>query len=693
MPRAGGEFVGQVWVPTATAPAHPVTKAQLDEQRHDASHIVSGVLDPARIPVLPSQRQVVSAGGIANLTDEQQAQVGQGTVVTTTDGRRWVYTGAGSKTAEASYVELADITPEWAAITNKPATFAPTPSDVLAAVAGATAAAPADGDLPVIAGPSGTRRALGGLAALGAIWLGGAAGAVSRALGDKLADLPSLRDLGGLDDNETDNHDAILAALLWSATYGRPVHLFPTATGVYKSSYLSFYGRSGYTLILWPGTTLMMIDDATPHASNPFINISGGSPVSDCRLIVMPGATIARPGGYGDGEQRHLISIGNAVNVRLGGGGRLAGSGGDGVYIGLADSAAYPLGVTLDDLELDTHRRQGVSVTSGDRIVLRDLNVHDISGTGPSAAVDIEPNAGQAIGAVDIWNLRSRDCDGAALLVYPWAGNTGNGCQVRVNGLRSQGDAHGIRVGRSKDRTAEMVVHVRDAVIANPTVDAVMLDTLGQGLLVDIEATAVLDNGKPVVRTYRQSGYTDTVSGMPKKRLKLTIAGSSIGPLITDELLEGVAASASQQADESGDSLYALDNPASAVSLVQANVGFRGRITVANRRDDKTYAGSGTITRTDTYNATRLIRANFSSSGPSNTTLTIDENSFRAGNRIAIRNDGQYGAIIASSTGKLFLPGSAPTLQTSQIGARVTLEKNSSDNWEVSEMIGTWTVS
>lgn len=87
---------------------------------HDASKITSGVFDIARIPVLPSSVQITSSGGIGALTAAQQAEIGDGSIVTTTDGRRWVYTGAGSKTLEASYIELADITPEWTAVANKP---------------------------------------------------------------------------------------------------------------------------------------------------------------------------------------------------------------------------------------------------------------------------------------------------------------------------------------------------------------------------------------------------------------------------------------------------------------------------------------------------------------------------------------------------------------------------------------------
>ncbi len=92
---------------------------------HDASALVSGVLDPARIPVLPSQTTIISSGGLASLTAAQQAAILQGVIVTTTDGWRWVYTGSGDKTAQVSYIQLADITPEWTAIQNKPAAFPP----------------------------------------------------------------------------------------------------------------------------------------------------------------------------------------------------------------------------------------------------------------------------------------------------------------------------------------------------------------------------------------------------------------------------------------------------------------------------------------------------------------------------------------------------------------------------------------
>lgn len=98
--------------------------ASFPPSAHDASLITSGTIDPARIPVIASQIQVASAGDLTALTAQQQSTIGQGTVVTTTDGFRWVYKGSGSKTDPAFYIQLADITPDWSAIANKPTTIA-----------------------------------------------------------------------------------------------------------------------------------------------------------------------------------------------------------------------------------------------------------------------------------------------------------------------------------------------------------------------------------------------------------------------------------------------------------------------------------------------------------------------------------------------------------------------------------------
>jgi len=88
-----------------------------------AASRLDGMIDPARIPVLVGQTPVVSTGGIANLTAAQQNGVKAGTLVATTNGRRWVYSGSGAKNAEASYIEQGDVTPVWSVIADKPSFY------------------------------------------------------------------------------------------------------------------------------------------------------------------------------------------------------------------------------------------------------------------------------------------------------------------------------------------------------------------------------------------------------------------------------------------------------------------------------------------------------------------------------------------------------------------------------------------
>lgn len=75
--------------------------------------------------ISPGPNSVVAGAGIDSLTEPQQAFIVVGTLVTTSDGRRWIYSGTGSKTSESSYVELADLTPDWGSIGNRPSTFPP----------------------------------------------------------------------------------------------------------------------------------------------------------------------------------------------------------------------------------------------------------------------------------------------------------------------------------------------------------------------------------------------------------------------------------------------------------------------------------------------------------------------------------------------------------------------------------------
>jgi hypothetical protein len=99
--------------------------ASPSDHNHDASALTTGTLDVERIPVLPSQKQIMSSGELNFLTAEQEAEIGQGTIVTTVSGLRYVYKGTGDKKSVDSYIVLADVTPHWNSIFAKPTTFSP----------------------------------------------------------------------------------------------------------------------------------------------------------------------------------------------------------------------------------------------------------------------------------------------------------------------------------------------------------------------------------------------------------------------------------------------------------------------------------------------------------------------------------------------------------------------------------------
>jgi|GEM_PF-2364939 len=99
--------------------------SEFPPENHDAEKITTGTIDIARLPAALFAAPIVSSGGIADLDAGQQDNIRGGSSVVTSDGREWRYTGTGSKVLEASYVEMADRTPDWSVVANRPASYPP----------------------------------------------------------------------------------------------------------------------------------------------------------------------------------------------------------------------------------------------------------------------------------------------------------------------------------------------------------------------------------------------------------------------------------------------------------------------------------------------------------------------------------------------------------------------------------------
>jgi len=83
---------------------------------------------------------------------------------------------------------------------------------------------------------------------------------------------------------------------------------------------------------------------------------------------------------------------------------------GDCIYVG-----GKSRDVLIEKCTLDHGRRQGISVTKADSVVIRDCKISNVSGTRPEYAIDLEPNANDTVDNVLIDNVEVVNCEGGIL--------------------------------------------------------------------------------------------------------------------------------------------------------------------------------------------------------------------------------------------------------------------------------------
>ncbi|AFG36165.1 right-handed parallel beta-helix repeat-containing protein [Spirochaeta africana] len=123
---------------------------------------------------------------------------------------------------------------------------------------------------------------------------------------------------------------------------------------------------------------------------------------------------------YEQSQHRHSVALYGAHNTLIEGL-TIYGSGGDGIYLG-ADHGrdrSYNYNVTLRNLYIFDHHRQGISVISADRLLIENVQIDNTTGTLPEAAIDFEPNrAHEQLTRIVVRNLYARFNAGPGILVY-----------------------------------------------------------------------------------------------------------------------------------------------------------------------------------------------------------------------------------------------------------------------------------
>ena len=83
---------------------------------------------------------------------------------------------------------------------------------------------------------------------------------------------------------------------------------------------------------------------------------------------------------------------------------------GDCIYVGGSSK-----NVLIENCVLDHGRRQGISVTKADGVIIKNCKISNVSGTKPEFAIDLEPNANDTIDHVLIENVEVVNCEGGFL--------------------------------------------------------------------------------------------------------------------------------------------------------------------------------------------------------------------------------------------------------------------------------------
>lgn len=230
----------------------------------------------------------------------------------------------------------------------------------------------------------------------------------------------NVRDLGfgARGDGQGDDTAAIQRAVDTVVGTGGTVFI---PTGIYRVNALtSIRLGSDMTLSLAQGAILKAISNGAPHSSIlkvvgvERVNILGGTLVGDR----------AEHAGQ-EGEWGHGLTISNAQKVIVEGV-TAKECWGDGFYISSSSE------VTFCRVVADHNRRQGMSITSGKGLVVRNSTFRNTAGTLPEDGLDIEPNPGDTVDDVLITGCRFMNNAGFGIEVGVAASHTDRAWITRV---------------------------------------------------------------------------------------------------------------------------------------------------------------------------------------------------------------------------------------------------------------------
>ena len=179
--------------------------------------------------------------------------------------------------------------------------------------------------------------------------------------------------------------------------------------------------RSNLTIQFEPG---VVVEAKRGEFQGKGDSLFAGANLENVRLLGY-GATLRmhkedyRKEPYAKAEWRMVLSLGSCTNVTVEGL-RLESSGGDGIYVGVANKEQpYCKDIVIRNVTCSDNYRQGISVISAENLLIENCVMEGTEGTAPAAGIDFEPNnENERLVNCVVRHCSFADNQGAGILVY-----------------------------------------------------------------------------------------------------------------------------------------------------------------------------------------------------------------------------------------------------------------------------------
>lgn len=155
------------------------------------------------------------------------------------------------------------------------------------------------------------------------------------------------------------------------------------------------------------------------------------------------------------GEWGNGIDLKNTSNIRIDSV-YVANCWGDGIYIGKGSN----FNVQIDGVVCDNNRRQGMSITNADSVLVVNSKFINTNGKAPQAGIDLEPNAANSVSNIHIINCDFSNNMGRGLDIV---GLNGKNSFVSVYDCRFDNNNSGIAITRDSEQITISEVEIRNS--------------------------------------------------------------------------------------------------------------------------------------------------------------------------------------------------------------------------------------